>query len=87
MSTISFIAETLCPDKMSRNAMMPGNGFKMPLVRQDLLTTQESNERFPGDPDSTEQVHSGKQFHPAHVLLRTKSYLEFTQMVGRFFHK
>lgn len=50
--TISSIAETWCLDKMSRNAKMPENGFKMPLIRQDLLTTQEFKEHFPGDPDS-----------------------------------
>lgn len=49
---VPTIAETLCPDKMFRNAKMPENGFKMPLLRQDLLTAQESDQRFPGDPDS-----------------------------------
>lgn len=47
MPTILSFAETLCPDKMSRNAEMPGNRFKVALIRQDLLTTHNPMNDFP----------------------------------------
>ena len=77
LPTISSIAETLCPDKMFRNAKVPENGFKMSLLRQ---TAQESDERFPGDPDSLlKKTMVEKRFHPCSCAPEDQiSRLEFT---------